>query len=101
MKKYAAFPLILTATFRVVAICVAAICVVDSAETREDAPNLLVIQTDEHHYGTLGCYGGKIVKTPHIDWLARNGALCTSFYATTPVCSPLSSPAATHRTRRS
>lgn len=51
-------------------------------------PNLLVIQTDEHHYGTLGCYGGTIVETPHIDWLARTGALATSFYATTPVCSP-------------
>ena len=50
--------------------------------------NLLVIQTDEHHYGTLGCYGGEIVKTPNIDWLAKSGALCTSFYATTPVCSP-------------
>ncbi len=50
--------------------------------------NLLVIQTDEHHFKTLGCYGGKIVKTPNIDWIARNGAIATSFYATTPVCSP-------------
>ena len=23
--------------------------------------NVLVIQTDEHHFKTLGCYGGKIV----------------------------------------
>lgn len=51
-------------------------------------PNLLVIYTDEHHFNTLGCYGGKIVETPNIDWLAENGALCTRFYATTPVCSP-------------
>lgn len=50
--------------------------------------NLIVIQTDEHHFNTLGCYGGKVVKTPSIDWLANHGALCTSFYATTPVCSP-------------
>ena len=53
-----------------------------------DKMNLLVIETDEHHFSTLGCYGGKIVGTPNIDWLATNGALCTSFYATTPVCSP-------------
>ncbi len=51
-------------------------------------PNLLVLHTDEHHTNTLGCYGGKIVKTPHIDALAKGGAICTSFYATTPVCSP-------------
>jgi arylsulfatase A-like enzyme len=50
--------------------------------------NVLVIQTDEHHFKTLGCYGGKIIKTPNIDWIAENGALATSFYATTPVCSP-------------
>jgi len=50
--------------------------------------SLLVIQTDEHHFNTLGCYGGTIVETPNIDWIAKNGALCTSFYATTPVCSP-------------
>jgi arylsulfatase A-like enzyme len=51
-------------------------------------PNLVIVHTDEHHFNTLGCYGGKIVKTPHVDWLAEHGALCTSFYATTPVCSP-------------
>ena len=50
--------------------------------------NLLVIQTDEHHFKTLGCYGGKVVQTPNIDWIAQHGAIATSFYATTPVCSP-------------
>ncbi|MHC4249463.1 MAG: sulfatase family protein [Planctomycetota bacterium] len=66
-----------------------------------DAPNLLVIHTDEHNFRTLGCYRGtlsrqqafmwgegNVVETPNIDWLARGGALFTSFYATTPVCSP-------------
>jgi len=56
--------------------------------TAADKPNLLIIQTDEHHFGTLGCYGGTIVDTQHIDWLAEQGVLCTSFYAVTPVCSP-------------
>ena len=55
---------------------------------RAERPNLLIIHTDEHNFRTLGCYGGKIVKTPNIDFLAVNGAMCTKFYATTPVCSP-------------
>jgi arylsulfatase A-like enzyme len=59
-----------------------------SLKSAEQSYNLLVIQTDEHHFKTLGCYGGKIVKTPNIDWIAKNGAIATSFYATTPVCSP-------------
>ncbi len=63
-------------------------------------PNLIVIMTDEHNFRTLGCYretmeprqaymwGPAVVETPNIDWIANNGAMCTSFYATTPVCSP-------------
>ena len=63
-------------------------------------PNLVIIHTDEHNFRTLGCYralmpekqalmwGPTVVETPHIDWLAKRGAVCTRFYATTPVCSP-------------
>jgi len=65
-----------------------------------DRYNLVVIHTDEHNFRTLSCYrrlmdreqalmwGDAVVQTPHIDWIAQHGALCTSFYATTPVCSP-------------
>ncbi|HIF30253.1 MAG TPA: DUF229 domain-containing protein [Planctomycetaceae bacterium] len=59
--------------------------VATGAPTRK---NLVIIQTDEHHFGTLGCYGGTIVETENIDWIARHGDLCQRFYATTPVCSP-------------
>lgn len=63
--------------------------------------NVLIIQTDEHNFRTLGCYRSlmpeeqalmwgpeAIVETPNIDSLAQRGALCTSFYATSPVCTP-------------
>ncbi|GAB6165132.1 sulfatase [Thermostilla marina] len=53
-----------------------------------DRPNLLIIHVDEFNLDMLGCYGGEIVGTPNIDWLAAHGAKCTKFYATTPVCSP-------------
>lgn len=52
--------------------------------SKNNSLNLLVIQTDEHHFKTLGCYGGKIVGTPNIDWIGNNGAICTSFYANHP-----------------
>jgi arylsulfatase A-like enzyme len=64
-------------------------------------PNLLIICTDEHNFRTLGCYRdqladeqaypwgkGVVVETQHIDSLAREGALCTRFYGTTPLCGP-------------
>lgn len=71
-------------------VCCAALLTACAAVARaaERPLNLLILYTDEHHPKTLGCYGGQIVQTPHIDWLAEQGARCTSFYGTTPVCSP-------------
>ena len=67
----------------------------------DSTPNLVVIYTDEHNFRPLGCYRellaeeegfvwGKGVKvdTPHIDSIADEGTLLTSFYVATPVCSP-------------
>lgn len=71
-----------------------------SPSTNERPLNVIVVMTDEHNFRTLGCYrqhmeprqaymwGPAVVETPHIDSLAQEGALCTSFYASTPVCSP-------------
>ncbi|MEN8127264.1 MAG: sulfatase, partial [Planctomycetota bacterium] len=71
------------------------------AAEKPKQPNLLIIHTDEHNFRTLGCYRkllskdqafvwgeGVAVETPNIDWIAEQGATCTSFYATSPVCSP-------------
>ena len=33
-------------------------------------------------------WGPTVVESPHIDHLANEGAICTRFYATCPVCSP-------------
>lgn len=65
------------------------------------APNVLLIITDEHNFRTLGCYRetlpreqaemwgfDAVVKTPHLDRIAGEGVLCTRAYATSPVCSP-------------
>lgn len=52
-------------------------------------PNVIVIYTDDHGYADLGINGQvKDVKTPQLDQLARDGALCTSGYITAPQCSP-------------
>lgn len=71
-----------------------------AAAAEDKPPNLLIIYTDEHNFRTLGCYrdqlpaeqarmwGEAVVETPHIDRIAARGAICRSFYATTPVCSP-------------
>ena len=51
-------------------------------------PNILFFMTDQHRADWLGCAGHPVVKTPHIDSLARRGTRFTNFYVTTPVCMP-------------
>ena len=50
--------------------------------------NQLILMTDEHSRKVLGCYGNKLVKTPNIDKLAREGTLFTDAYTNAPICVP-------------
>lgn len=50
--------------------------------------NIIVITTDDQARWSLGCYGNKESKTPHMDRLARDGARFLNAFVATPVCSP-------------
>ncbi|MBN1343840.1 MAG: sulfatase-like hydrolase/transferase [Phycisphaerae bacterium] len=51
-------------------------------------PNLVLIMTDNQGPWTLGCYGNREIRTPHIDRLAREGMRFTQAFANNAVCSP-------------
>src|SRR5436190_7128761 len=51
-------------------------------------PNIIFILADDLGYGDLGCYGQRIIQTPHIDRLAAEGMKFTQFYAGNAVCAP-------------
>ncbi|MGB0259415.1 MAG: sulfatase-like hydrolase/transferase, partial [Coraliomargarita sp.] len=52
-------------------------------------PNVILIYTDDHGYTDLGAYGiDPHVDTPHMDQLARDGALMTDGYSSAPQCQP-------------
>ena len=51
-------------------------------------PNILLVFADQLRSMDLGCYGGRQVRTPNIDRLAREGILFTNAVSTAPVCSP-------------
>ncbi|MBK1876023.1 sulfatase family protein [Pelagicoccus mobilis] len=54
-----------------------------------DRPNVVVIITDDHGYADLGAYGlSEDIRTPHLDKMARKGALMTHGYVTAPQCVP-------------
>lgn len=50
--------------------------------------NLLIIMSDQHNRRLAGCYGHDIVKTPHLDRLAAEGARFDAAYTPCPVCVP-------------
>jgi arylsulfatase A-like enzyme len=50
--------------------------------------NLVFILTDNQGAWTLGCYGNRDIRTPHIDRLAAQGIRFTRALSSNPVCSP-------------
>ncbi len=52
------------------------------------SPNIVVINCDDLGYGDLGCYGSKVIATPRIDRMAKEGVRFTDFYVASPFCSP-------------
>jgi uncharacterized sulfatase len=51
-------------------------------------PNLIFIMADDLGYGDLGCYGQKLIKTPRLDRMAKEGMKFTRFYSGSTVCAP-------------
>lgn len=54
----------------------------------ERKPNLIFILADDLGYGDLGCYGQKLIQTPHLDRMAAEGMRFAQFYAGSTVCAP-------------
>ncbi|WP_395143116.1 sulfatase-like hydrolase/transferase [Armatimonas sp.] len=51
-------------------------------------PNIIFVLADDLGYGELGCFGQKLIPTPHLDKMAAEGMKLTQFYAGAPVCAP-------------
>lgn len=54
----------------------------------ERPPNIIFILADDLGYGDLGSYGQKLIRTPRLDRLAREGMRFTQHYAGAPSCAP-------------
>jgi len=59
-----------------------------SAACAAGRPNLIWIMADDLGYGELGCYGQKVIQTPNLDRMAKEGLRFTRFYAGATVCAP-------------
>ena len=53
-----------------------------------ERPNVIFILSDDLAQGDLGCYGQKLIQTPNLDRMAREGTRYTQAFCGTSVCAP-------------
>ncbi len=53
---------------------------------RTKRPNLIFLLTDDQRWDALGCMGNRIIRTPNVDELGRNGVIFTNNFVTTSIC---------------
>lgn len=53
-----------------------------------DRPNLVVMMTDDQRHDFLSCAGHPFLKTPNMDRIATEGALCRNMFVTNALCAP-------------
>jgi len=51
-------------------------------------PNIILVMADDLGWGDVGFNGNRVIRTPHLDAMAKNSLRFERFYAAAPVCSP-------------
>jgi len=64
------------------------VCISKSVANPEKRPNLLFIMTDHQRFDALSYAGNKILNTPNMDRIAREGAWFKNTYTQCAVCTP-------------
>ncbi len=59
-----------------------------SAQASQKKWNVITVVTDDQSQWSVGCYGQSDIQTPHMDSLAKDGAIFTNAFVNSPVCSP-------------
>jgi arylsulfatase A-like enzyme len=54
----------------------------------QQRPNIVLIISDDHAYQAISAYGSKLMQTPAIDRIAREGVLFNKGYVTNSICGP-------------
>ncbi|WP_322931486.1 sulfatase [Arenibacter sp. GZD-96] len=60
----------------------------EPAPTTKERPNILFIMSDDHAYQALSAYSDKLLKTPQIDRIAKEGMRFTNASVTNSICAP-------------
>ena len=58
-----------------------------SAFAESAKPNIILIMADDLGWGDTGFNGSEVIKTPHLDQMAKEGLQLDRFYSASSVCS--------------
>jgi arylsulfatase len=58
------------------------------AATGSGKPNILFLMADQHRPDATHCAGTRSIRTPNLDWIARDGVRFRHAYSSTPSCTP-------------
>lgn len=62
--------------------------IISCKSSSDNAPNIIVIISDDQGYADVGFHGSKEIFTPNIDRIASNGVVFSQGYVSYAVCSP-------------
>ncbi|TLP78809.1 sulfatase [Maribacter sp. ACAM166] len=57
-------------------------------KSKTKRPNVIFIMSDDHAYQAISAYDDKLIETPNIDRLAKEGMLFTNASVTNSICAP-------------
>ena len=70
------------------AVLVAVMVMPAGAPAASRPPNIAIVFADDLGTFDLGCFGHPSIRTPHLDAMAREGAILTQWLSAAPICTP-------------
>ena len=55
---------------------------------KQERPNIVFIMSDDHAYQAISAYSDKLLQTPNIDRISKEGMLFTNACVTNSICAP-------------
>ena len=59
-----------------------------SGEKNQKTPNIIFIMSDDHAYQAISAYDDRLIQTPNIDRLAKEGMMFSNACVTNSICAP-------------
>ena len=63
-------------------------CKEESKSMVKKKPNIIFIMSDDHAYQAISAYSNKLIETPNIDRIAKEGILFSNACVTNSICAP-------------